>query len=36
MPIMVAPEPSEHLVLYIMTTTEVINMVLVIERPEQK
>jgi hypothetical protein len=34
--IMVAPEPSEHLLLYITTTTEVINMVLVVERPEPK
>jgi hypothetical protein len=33
---MVAPEPSEHLLLYIAATTEVISMVLVAERLEPK
>jgi hypothetical protein len=33
---MVAPEPSEHLMLYIAATTEVISMVLVAERLEPK
>jgi hypothetical protein len=31
---MVAPEPSEPLLLYIMATAEVLSMVLVAERPE--
>jgi hypothetical protein len=34
--IMVAPEPSEHLLLYIAATTKVISMVLVVEWPEPK
>jgi hypothetical protein len=33
-PIMVAPEPGEHLPLYIMAIAEAMNMVLVTERPE--
>jgi hypothetical protein len=35
-PIMVAPEPSEHLLLYITAKAEVVSMVLVAERPEPK
>jgi hypothetical protein len=34
LPIMVAPEPGEPLLLYITTTAEVVNMVLVVERLE--
>jgi dsDNA-binding SOS-regulon protein len=33
-PIMVAPEPSEPLLLYIAATTDAVSMVLVAERPE--
>jgi hypothetical protein len=33
-PVMVAPEPGEPLLLYITTTTEVVSMVLVVERSE--
>jgi hypothetical protein len=33
-PVMVASEPGEPLLLYIMTTVEVVSMVLVVERPE--
>jgi dsDNA-binding SOS-regulon protein len=33
-PVMVAPEPGEPLLLYIMATTEVVSMVLVAERSE--
>jgi hypothetical protein len=33
-PVMVAPEPGEPLLLYITATTEVVSMVLVVERPE--
>jgi hypothetical protein len=33
---MVAPKPSERLLLYIVATAEVVSMVLVIERPEPK
>jgi hypothetical protein len=36
LPIMVAPEPDERLMLYIMATAEVVSMVLVAERPEPK
>jgi hypothetical protein len=36
LPIMVAPEPSEHLLLYIVITAEVVSMVLVTERSELK
>jgi hypothetical protein len=34
LPAMVAPEPGEHLLLYIMAKAEVVSMVLVIERPK--
>jgi hypothetical protein len=34
LPVMVAPEPDEPLLLFIVATTEVVNMVLVVERPE--
>jgi hypothetical protein len=34
LPIMVALEPDEPLLLYIMATTDVVSMVLVAERPE--
>jgi hypothetical protein len=33
---MVAPEPNEHLLLYIVAKAEVVSMILVIERPEPK
>jgi dsDNA-binding SOS-regulon protein len=33
-PVMVAPEPSEPLLLYIATTSEAVSMVLVVERPD--
>jgi hypothetical protein len=36
LPIMVAPEPDEPLLLYIAATTEVVSMVLVAERPETR
>jgi hypothetical protein len=36
LPIMVAPNPDEPLLLYIMATTEVVSIVLVTERPEPK
>jgi hypothetical protein len=34
LPVMVAPEPSEPLMLYVAATSEVVSMVLVAERPE--
>jgi hypothetical protein len=36
LPITVAPEPDEHLLLYIVAIVEVISMVLVAERPKPK
>jgi hypothetical protein len=33
-PVMVAPEPGEPLLLYIIATAEAVSMILVIERPE--
>jgi hypothetical protein len=33
---MVAPEPGEHMMLYIMATAEVMSIVLVVERSESK
>jgi hypothetical protein len=35
-PVMVAPEPGEHLLLYIAAKAEVVSMVLVTERPKPK
>jgi hypothetical protein len=36
LPIVVAPEPDEHLQLYIMAIAKVMSMVLVVERPKPK
>jgi hypothetical protein len=36
LPIMVAPDPDEPLLLYIMATAKVMNMVLVVEMREPK
>jgi hypothetical protein len=36
LPVMVAPEPDEHLLLYIVAKAQVMSMVLVTERPESK
>jgi hypothetical protein len=36
LPVMVAPKPGEHLLLYIVAKLEVMSMVLVAERPEPK
>jgi hypothetical protein len=36
LPVMVAPEPGEHLLLYIAAKGEVVSMVLITERPKPK
>jgi hypothetical protein len=36
LPVMVAPEPNEHLLLYIVAKAKVVSMILIIERPEPK